>query len=950
MLPTPQRRRPRCTLPDQVFVARERELDRLNRFLDRALAGHGQVCFVTGEAGAGKTALVGEFARRAQAQHADLLVASGECNAQTGIGDPYLPFREVLGLLTGGVEAKVAQGAVTPENAGRLQAFLRVSGQTLVEYGPDLIDIFVPGGALLTRVAGRLAERAGWVDGLEELLQRKAERPAAEKTGLDQAHIFEQYTNVLKALAAQQPLLLVVDDLQWADAASISLLFHLARRIAGSRILIVGAYRADEVALGRADEGPARHPLEKVLAECKRNFGDVWVDLDQTEAAEGRRLIDALLDARPNCLGEAFRQALFWHTRGHPLFTIELLRDMQERGDLLPNAEGRLVEGRPLDWTTLPARVEGVIEERIGRLEEELREILSVASVEGEDFTAQVIAGVQAIQERQLLHKLSRELAKRHGLVQERGETQVGRQLLSRYRFAHILFQQYLYDELGAGERRLLHGEIAALLEKLYAGRTDEIAVQLVRHFDLAADVEKVLKYAVQAGDRAHRLGASLEAIDFYQLALKKALELETHDHRLELQQIHERLGDVYLVNLSRHDEALEHYGSFLALATSEEDLARGARNLGWVHLLRGDLTAAQEHYETALARLNSLPPLAEASRVHYGLAVLFMTKNRWDKAAEHTNASFEISRQVDDARGLADATKMMGIIAARQGKLEEACAQFERSLALYRELDDLARAANTYNNLGNSYRELGQMGQALGYLNQGLELARRIGDTRDEANLLVTTAELLLDQGQWATAVAHLEQAMPLAEESGVAARIVEVHSILGVAYEGMGQWAEAQRHLDIAAVLARDTQSLQFAPRIYLDLARLKAARGEFDAAWRDIQAAREAAGPEPSDAFLGFTQRCYGQVHSQRGDWDDAVACLEESLRLLERANLPAEVGKTHLSLGTAYARRGQEGDTGRAREQLRAALSIFQQIEARGYLAQVETRLQELRYSL
>lgn len=315
-------------MTDQVFVAREHELAQLQTFLDRALAGHGQVCFVTGEAGAGKTALVTEFARCAQVQHDDLIVAVGQGDAQTGVGDPYLPFREVLGLLTGDVESKLAQGAITQENAGRLRGFLRVSGQALVEYGPDLVDIFVPGGALATRAGARLARRSGWMDRLDALVRHKAAGPG--DTGVEQRHILEQYTNVLNALAAEQPLMLVVDDLQWADAASIGLLFRLGRRIGDSRILIVGAYRPAEVALGR---GGVRHPLEKVLAEFKRYFGDVWVDLGQAAVAEGRDFVDALLDVEPNRLGEGFRQALFQHTGGHPLFTIELLREMQERGD-----------------------------------------------------------------------------------------------------------------------------------------------------------------------------------------------------------------------------------------------------------------------------------------------------------------------------------------------------------------------------------------------------------------------------------------------------------------------------------------------------------------------------------------------------------------------------------------------------------------------------------------
>ncbi|MFQ5858573.1 MAG: ATP-binding protein [Anaerolineae bacterium] len=170
-------------MTEQVFVARERELTQLQTFLDRALAGQGQVCFVTGEAGAGKTALVTEFARRAQDAHSDLLVAVGQGDAQTGAGDPYLPFREVLALLTGDVETGPAQGAITQENAGRLQAFLRVSGQALVEYGPDLIDIFVPGAALASRVGSRLAQRVGWMDRLEALVQHRADAPAGQDTG-----------------------------------------------------------------------------------------------------------------------------------------------------------------------------------------------------------------------------------------------------------------------------------------------------------------------------------------------------------------------------------------------------------------------------------------------------------------------------------------------------------------------------------------------------------------------------------------------------------------------------------------------------------------------------------------------------------------------------------------------------------------------------------------------
>jgi predicted ATPase len=180
-----------------------------------------------------------------------------------------------------------------------------------------LIDTFVPGPALVERATVDAPSGAGWLTRLDQLAEHKA--AASVVLGLHQSDLFEQYTKVLQALARGIVLVLVVDDLQWADLGSISLLFHLGRHLAGSRILIVGAYRPEEVAIGRDGE---RHPLEPVVSEFQRLFGDVLVDVDQ---AESRGFVEALLTSEPNRMGVPFRQILYRQTRGQPLFTIELL-------------------------------------------------------------------------------------------------------------------------------------------------------------------------------------------------------------------------------------------------------------------------------------------------------------------------------------------------------------------------------------------------------------------------------------------------------------------------------------------------------------------------------------------------------------------------------------------------------------------------------------------------
>src|SRR3954451_23340433 len=166
---------------EPTFVARTRELAQLHTWLQQALAGQTQVGFITGEAGTGKSALVREFARQAQERTPTLVVALGSCNAATGLGDPYLPFREVLALLTGDVDAKLAPQTLSAKNAQRLKGLLRFSGAALLEFGPDLIETFVPGGELFTRVVSFAADQTG----LSEQVQRRLDRHAAGPVELD---------------------------------------------------------------------------------------------------------------------------------------------------------------------------------------------------------------------------------------------------------------------------------------------------------------------------------------------------------------------------------------------------------------------------------------------------------------------------------------------------------------------------------------------------------------------------------------------------------------------------------------------------------------------------------------------------------------------------------------------------------------------------------------------
>ena len=334
-------------MSDQVFVARESELVKLAAFLSRGVAGQGQVCFVSGEPGSGKTALVHEFARRAQAQNQELITATGSCNAQTGIGEAFLPCREVLDELTGGGAGAVPDGAGPPENVVRTRKVLAKSGRMLLEVGPALIGTLIPAAtlaALAIKLGKVVVDQIKLADKFDELAKPKPLKAQMGKPEVDQAHIFEQYTNFLRAFAAEQPLLLIFDDLHWADASSLSLLFHLSRRIDQSRIMIIGTYRPEETGVA---QGETESPLEKLLSESKRYYGDITIAVDHEDEASTRAFVDACVDAEQNRLGFDFRAALRRHTAGNPLFITELLRHLRESGQLVKDAQGEWVQSRP---------------------------------------------------------------------------------------------------------------------------------------------------------------------------------------------------------------------------------------------------------------------------------------------------------------------------------------------------------------------------------------------------------------------------------------------------------------------------------------------------------------------------------------------------------------------------------------------------------------------------
>ncbi|MEJ2351920.1 MAG: BTAD domain-containing putative transcriptional regulator [Anaerolineales bacterium] len=672
-----------------AFVCRENHLARLSEHLRAALALNGRVVFVSAEAGMGKTSLLARFSSQAQQTYPDLIVASGVCTTYTGKGDPYLPFREILRMLSCDLEGKWSAGEISRGHALRLWRQLPTTIEALATRGRNLVDTFVPCEALLGRAVAHEEIAPELTQQLQGLLD------LSQDAGLNQERIFEAYTDVLRIISEKAPLLLILDDLHWADPSSISLLFHLGRRLINAPILIVGAYRPEDVYLGR--EGNP-HPLDSVLDEFKRLFGNTEIILGHGKWELDRRFVDALLDTEPNLLADDFRAQLTYSTRGHPLFTIEMLREMQERSDITQDQAGRWIASSTITWDALPGRVEGVIEKRINRLDPVLQEVLLTASVEGEEFTAEVIAQIRGIDRIKLIRMLSQDLAKGHRLIRARGVSQPDGPGVSHYQFTHNLFQKYLYSTLDPVERVHLHRAIGEALEDLHRERINEIAVHLARHFQEARLSLKASQYLLLAGQRAARLLAHEEAAMHLERGLS---ELATLTCTPEISHLE------YELQLALA-QALWHAGRVSDAVAAFQEAIENARALNDPQALARAVLAHEEprwrlNLGSELSHQYIREALSDLGEAHSGLQVRLLVSlsrsllasGEQDELMTTVEQALRIARQINDPLALCDALRIKAHIDRRPESITARLAAIREMIATAESIGDQERLAD---------------------------------------------------------------------------------------------------------------------------------------------------------------------------------------------------------------------------------------------------------------
>jgi predicted ATPase len=433
-------------------VGRERERARILESFERAAAGQGRIALLYGEPGVGKTCLARDLANQVQATGAMVLV--GRCFEQQ-MQVPFFPFTEAF--------------------AASIGSPTQIQDQAPMERWPELARILGTAGS---------------------------NQPDQDNAS-SQMQIFRAATAFLSGTALSRPLLLVVDDMQWADATSLSLLLYLGRHLADARILVMGTYREEELATRPALAETVRDLVRERIAE---EIPVKALRKDQTAALARSRL-------GTGDVADGLITLLHSHAEGNPFFTEELLKSLVET-ETISEVNG-VWTARPGVEVMIPRSVRSVIKARLDRLTNGARALLQLASVIGQEFEFDVLLASSDQPESIVLDGLDAALAA--GVIHEE-HSESG---AFRYRFAHALIQQVVYEEVPRHRRRRLHLNVGEALRPTLKTQPARAAA-LARHFLAADDKPRAAEYAVEAGDQAVARYAHAEAVRFYQLGSRE--------------------------------------------------------------------------------------------------------------------------------------------------------------------------------------------------------------------------------------------------------------------------------------------------------------------------------------------------------------------------------------------------------------------------------------------
>ena len=800
-----------------TLIGRAAALATLAGTLDHVQDGHGRTLLIAGEAGLGKTRLVIEAQARATAR--GWRVLSGQCS-EIEQGVPYAPLTDLL--------ARVP--------AADLTAALPAPQQI----PPEL-------AALLPHTVIR------------------PDRDTPTKTEQDKHRLFLALVDLLARLAADRPLLLVVEDLHWSDRATLDALLYTARRLESGPVLLLLTFREDEI----------NPDLMAFLAQLDRLRLAGEIRLSPLERDDVDKMLRAIFrQARP--LRATFLDAFYPLTDGNPFLIEEALKSLVMAGEIAFDADN-VWFGTSRQGLEIPRSVQDAVQRRTAQLSAPARQVLTLAAVAGRRFNFDLLRALAGIDESELLARL-KELIAAQLLVEES---------VDRFVFRHALTREAVYATLLTRERVQLHARIAVTLEELYAPQLDAHLADLAYHSVRGHLWERTLRYSRQIGENALAIFAAPTAVEHFSHALEAA------GHRPELDP-----GDLY----HRRGLAYAQVGDFAAAA---EDFRRaldladacGDDRRRWETLLAlGNLWATRDYVQTgayftrahALATGLDDPGLIARSLISRGN--WHMNMGEPGAALRDQAAALAIFRARADRRGIAETLDMLAISSYNAGDVIRGRAFYAEALPLWRELDDKQGLLHTLSGLGlaadfDVCADPVPVAQALVWSEEGVSAGRALGWRAGETLALICHGLVLRHCGALGAAFTTLQQGLALADEIEHREWMVDALCALGALYLDLLATDRARPLLETALAQAHVINSAIWINFASLWLAGAQRLQGDYDAADATLDAVLPADAPMETLAQRSLWL-ARGEVALARGEYATALAVADRLIDAAQR----------------------------------------------------------------
>ena len=819
------------------LVGRDRPLERISALLREARSGEGMAVCLAGEAGVGKTRLLEEFQKACRRDGSRVIVSSCVFGGSAG---SYYPFAEAF-------RHYFALRAVT--TAGGLQTFL--------------------------------FDRAPRLGGSLPVLSRFLRFTFAANGPTSEEELWEVLDQLVAFIADERPLVLVIEDLQWADEASLRLFTFLASRVPRRRVLLIGTYRPEEI---EASSGERPHVLPGLLRTMSREDRFERIELPRLRREDLKAILDRLYPE--HSWNEDFSGLLFRETEGNPFFMVEILKLLASE-KVLEEREGRWSLKTSVDKISIPEKVFDVVMRRLGRLSPREREILELGAVEGDIFhSGTILRGLRI--ERMALLKTLQFLEQIHHLIHAAGP---------HYHFDHSKIREILYESIPPELRIEYHTVVGQFLRESF-GEAEEYA-GIIAHNLLAAGLrEDAIPFLVRAAAGASRLFAHGDAIHYLDQAERVLHALYPQappvERMRELGRIREIRGNEEYAS-GHYLEALGSFETALQLDRAAGEPERASeliRAIGRMQYLLGRTAESRQSYEKAIASYEATE--ARAREDHDDEAVAHVCREL-GKLHFFRGDLDRARRYIDEAIRLADAEKAPRLRSAalnnlagihyQRGSLEEALACHRAALSIRKPLDDPELLAQTYKNLGITHYRLGELSEAERDLEEGLALYRKTGNRRGEAVTLRHLGNVHYERGDHTAAQRHWEASLSLCRELGNHEDLCRCLNNLGVLLFERGHYASAHRHYQdaIEASSSIGSKELLLSPQI--NLAELYLSLDQMAKAADALQRAQEMAEGLGAVTSLSEIHAIRASLLAEREELERARMEADHALELVE-----------------------------------------------------------------